>query len=140
MKGGTTMSNDKSKEMQVKEKQEAAVPEQTFPGPYFTPAVDIFETDKAITLLADLPGVKPEGLSIDLKDNVLTLTGEIAPFEAANEEDLVIEYEVGKYFRQFTISDIISQEKIEANLNDGVLKLTLPKAEKAQPRKITITA
>ncbi|MEW6078304.1 MAG: Hsp20/alpha crystallin family protein [Thermodesulfobacteriota bacterium] len=133
------MSNDKTKEMQVKEKQEVAAPEQTFPGPYFTPAVDIFETDKAITLLADLPGVKPEGLTIDLKDNVLTLTGDIAPFESANEEDLVIEYEVGKYFRQFTISDIINQEKIGANLNDGVLKLTLPKAEKAQPRKITVT-
>jgi HSP20 family protein len=123
----------------VKGKQEVAAPEQTSPGPYFTPSVDIFETDKAITLLADLPGVKPEGLCIDLKDNVLTLTGEIAPFESANEEDLVIEYEVGKYFRQFTISDIISQEKIEANLNDGVLKLTLPKAEKAQPRKIAVT-
>jgi HSP20 family molecular chaperone IbpA len=132
------MSNDKSKEMQVKEKQEVASPEQTSPGPYFTPSVDIFETDKGITLLADLPGVKPEGLTVDLRDNVLTLVGDIAPYEDANEEDLVIEYEVGKYFRQFTISDIIDQEKIEANLNDGVLSLTLPKAEKAQPRKITV--
>lgn len=132
------MSNDKSKEMQVKGKQEVAAPEQTSPGPYYTPAVDIFETDQAITLLADLPGVKAEGLTVDLRDNVLTLTGDIAPFENAREEDLVIEYEVGKYFRQFTISDIINQGKIEANLNDGVLKLTLPKAEKAQPRKIEI--
>lgn len=132
------MSNDKSKEMQVKEKQEVAAPEQTAPGPYYTPAVDIYETDQAITLLADLPGVKAEGLTVDLRDNVLTLTGDIAPFENAQEEDIVIEYEVGKYFRQFTISDIINQEKIEANLNDGVLKLTLPKAEKAQPRKIAI--
>lgn len=132
------MSSDKSKEMQLKEKQEVASPEQTSPGPYFTPLVDIFETDKAITLLADLPGVKPEGLTVDLRDNVLTLAGEIAPFENANEEDLIIEYEVGKYLRQFTISDIIDQEKIEANLNGGVLCLTLPKADKAQPRKINV--
>ncbi len=132
------MSVDKSKEMQVKEKQEVASPEQTTPGPYYTPTVDIFETDSAITLLADLPGVKPEGLTIDLRDNVLTLTGEIAPFENANEEDLIIEYEVGKYFRQFTISNIIDQEKIQANLNDGVLNLMLPKADKAQPRKIAV--
>ena len=132
------MSVDKNKEMQVKEKQEVASPEQTTPGPYYTPTVDIFETDNAITLLADLPGVKPEGLTIDLRDNVLTLTGEIAPFEKAQEEDLIIEYEVGKYFRQFTISNIIDQEKIEANLNDGVLNLILPKADKAQPRKIAV--
>lgn len=132
------MSNDTSKEMQVKEKQEVASPEQTTPGPYYTPSVDIFETDNGITLLADLPGVKSEGLTIDLRDNVLTLTGEIAPFENAHEEDLMVEYEVGKYFRQFTISDIIDQEKIEANLTDGVLNLMLPKAEKAQPRKITV--
>jgi len=133
------MSTDKSKEMQVKEKQEVAAPEQTVPGPYYTPAVDIFETEQAITLLADLPGVKAEGLTVDLRDNVLTLTGEIAPFENAYEEDLMVEYDVGKYFRQFTISDAINQEKIEANLNDGVLRLTLPKAEKAQPRKIAVT-
>ena len=132
------MATDKNKEMQVKEKQEVASPEQTSPGPYYTPAVDIYETDQAISLLADLPGVKPEGLTIDLRDNVLTLNGDITPFENAQEEDLVIEYEIGKYFRQFTISDIIDQEKIEANLNDGVLELILPKAQKAQPRKITV--
>ncbi len=132
------MSSDKSKEMQVKGKQEVASPEQTSPGPYYTPAVDIYETDQAITLLADLPGVNTDGLTIDLRDNVLTMTGDIASFTSAQEEPLLIEYEVGKYFRQFTISDIIDQEKIEANLNDGVLKLTLPKAEKAQPRKVVI--
>ncbi len=132
------MATDKSREMQVKEKQEVSSPEQTAPGPYYTPAVDIFETDQALTLLADLPGVKPDGLTIDLRDNVLTLNGDIAPYEDAQEEDLLVEYEIGKYFRQFTISDIIDQEKIVANLNDGVLELTLPKAQKAQPRKITV--
>lgn len=130
-----------SKELKVKEKQELSSPaEHTKPGPVFTPAVDIFETEKEITLLADMPGVAPGNLSIDLRDDTLTLTGEIDPFEGPDEEDILIEYEVGKFFRQFTLSEVIDQEKIEAKLNDGVLRLNLPKVEKAKPRKITVNA
>ena len=130
-----------TKEIQAREKQEVSVPaEQTKPGPVFTPAVDIFETEKEITLLADLPGVESDKLNIDLRDNVLTLTGDVTPWEAAAEEDLLIEYEIGRYFRQFTLSEIIDQEKIDAQLNDGVLRLTLPKVEKATPRKISVKA
>lgn len=130
-----------SKEIQVKEKQELASPaEQTQSGPVFTPAVDIFETEKGITLLADMPGVSAKDLSIDLKENILTLSGDIAPFEGANEQDILIEYEVGKYFRQFTLPEVIDQSKIDAHLRDGVLRLTLPKLEKAAPRKITVRA
>ncbi len=130
-----------TKEIQAKEKQEVSVPaEQTKPGPVFTPAVDIFETEKEITLLADLPGVKSDELNIDLRDNVLTLTGEVTPWEGAEEEDLLIEYEIGRYFRQFTLSEVIDQNKIDAQLNDGVLRLTLPKIEKATPRKISVKA
>ena len=134
------MASD-SKEIQVKEKQELASPaEQTQSGPVFTPAVDIFETEKGITLLADMPGVSAKDLSIDLKENILTLSGDIAPFEGANEQDILIEYEVGKYFRQFTLPEVIDQSKIDAHLRDGVLRLTLPKLEKAAPRKITVRA
>lgn len=130
-----------SKEIQVKEKQELASPaEQTKSGPVFTPAVDIFETGKGITLLADMPGVSTKDLSIDLKENILTLSGDIAPFEGANEQDILIEYEVGKYFRQFTLPEVIDQSKIDAHLRDGVLRLTLPKLEKAAPRKIEVRA
>ena len=130
-----------SKELKIKEKQEVASPaEHTRPGPVFTPAVDIFETDKEITLLADMPGVSGNNLNIDLRDDTLTLMGEIDPFEGPDEKDILIEYEVGKYFRQFTLSEVIDQEKIEANLNDGVLRLSLPKVEKAKPRKITVNA
>ena len=130
-----------TKEIQAKEKQEVSVPaEQTKPGPVFTPAVDIFETEKNITLLADLPGVKSDELNIDLRDDVLTLTGDVTPWEGAEEEDLLIEYEIGRYFRQFTLSEVIDQDKIDAQLNDGVLRLTLPKVEKATPRKISVKA
>jgi len=130
-----------SKEIKVKEKQEVTTPaEQTIPGLVFTPEVDIFETDRAITLLADIPGVKPEKLNIDLRDNILTITGDVDRLQAADEELLVMEYETGRYYRQFTLSEVIDQTKIDAKLNLGVLRLSLPKVAKAAPRKIAITA
>lgn len=130
-----------SKEIKVKEKQELSIPaEQTTPGPTFTPEVDIFETEKAITLLADIPGVTPEKLNIDLRDNILTIIGDIDPVEGGDEEDVVIEYETGRFYRQFTLSEIIDQNRIDAKLTDGVLRLNLPKVEKATPRKIAIKA
>jgi len=132
------MTDAQNKEMQVKEKQEVTRPEQTSPAPVFTPAVDIFETEKEITLLADLPGVKNDNLSIDLNEDVLTLAGDVEPFEKPDEQDLMIEYEIGRYYRQFTLSEIIDQENIAASLNDGVLRLRLPKAEKARPKKIEV--
>jgi HSP20 family protein len=133
------MTDSKAKEIQVKPKQEVTSPaEQTKPGVVFTPSVDIFETDRELTLLADLPGVTAENLTIDLRENTLTLTGEVGPFERANEEDILIEYEIGKYYRQFSLSNVIDQSKINAKLTDGVLRLTLPKVEEAKPRKIEV--
>ena len=130
-----------TKELQVKEKQEVTSPvEQTRPGLVFTPAVDIFETDQQITLMADMPGVATEAITIDLREGVLTISGEVKPWEQAEETDVFIEFEVGKYYRQFALSEAIDQAKIDAQLKDGVLKLTLPKSAKAQPRKIAVTA
>ena len=130
-----------SKELQVKDKQEVASPaEQTRPGVVFTPDVDIFEDDKQITLLADMPGVASSDITIDLNDNVLSISGEAKPFEGKDESDVVIEFEIGRYARQFTLSEVIDQSKIAAKHEDGVLRLTLPKAEKAMPRQIAVTA
>ena len=135
------MADTESKELRVREKQEVAGPaEQTSPGLVFTPAVDIFETDKEITLLADMPGVKTDGLTIDLRENTLTLSADVTPFRGSDEEDLLIEYESGKYYRQFTLGELINQEKIDARLTDGVLRLSLPKVEKATPKKIAVKA
>lgn len=135
------MVGKESKELKVKEKQALNTPaEQTKPGPVFTPAVDIFENDTAIVVLADMPGVDAKSLDIDLRDNTLTLDGEVAPLEGQSEQDVMMEYEVGKYYRQFSLSEMIDQLKIDAQLKDGVLRLTLPKVEKAAPRNITVQA
>ncbi len=131
--------HDEGKEIQVGKKHEVSgATEHTRSGPVFIPPVDIFETENEINLLADMPGVKSDDVDIDLRENTLTIAGEIAPFEQGEEDDLLVEYEVGRYFRQFTIPELIDQEKIDAQLSEGVLKLVLPKAEKAKPRKIEI--
>ena len=113
-------------------------PEQTRPGPVYAPAVDIFENDEAITLLADIPGVKAEDLKIDLRENTLTLTGRVTALERAGEIDVLREYRAGTFVRQFALSETIDQPKIEAKLTDGVLRLELPKVEKAKPRQVTV--
>ncbi len=130
-----------SKELQVKDKHEVASPaEQTRPGVVFTPEVDIFENEQQINLLADMPGVAPNDVKIDLNDGVLSISGEVQPFEGKDESDVLTEFEIGRYYRQFTLSEVVDQSKIEAKLEDGVLRLTLPKAEKAIPRQIAVTA
>jgi HSP20 family molecular chaperone IbpA len=135
------MADTTGKELQARQKTEVSTPaEQTTPGVVFVPAVDIFESEKDITVLADLPGVKSEDIEIDLRDNVLTLSGDIAPYEGPDEKDIIIEYEIGKYYRQFSLSEVINQGKIDARMEDGVLRLTLPKSEKAVPKKIAVKA
>jgi HSP20 family molecular chaperone IbpA len=114
------------------------MPEQTRPGVLYSPPVDIFESDHAITVLADMPGVKAQDLKIDLRDNVLTLTGRVTAPENNRETEVLTEYHPGTFFRQFTLSETINQAKIDAKLSDGVLRLELPKVEKATPRKITV--
>lgn len=113
-------------------------PEQTRPGAVYTPAADIFETDSAITVLADMPGVKAQDLQIDLRDNVLTLTGRVTRPESSYESDILREYQSGSFLRQFTLSERIDQSKIDAKLSDGVLRLELPKIERAKPRQIVV--
>jgi HSP20 family protein len=133
------MTDTDSKALQVKEKAEVTTPaEQTRPGLVFTPAVDIFETEKEITLLADMPGVTSGDLNIDLRDNTLTLDGEVQAPESASEVDVIREYRTGKYYRQFTLSQVIDQAKIDAELKEGVLRLRLPKVEAATPRRIAV--
>lgn len=129
-----------SQEIGLREKEEIKnhEGEPTKSGVYFSPVVDIFETDEAITLLADLPGVSKEQLDINIEDKQLTITGLI------NEQDQQVhpiysEYSVGGYTRSFKLGDTIDQSKINAALKDGVLTLVMPKAERLKPRKIQIS-
>jgi HSP20 family molecular chaperone IbpA len=133
------MTESETKSLQAKEKKEVVTPaELTKPGLIFNPAVDIFETERELVLLADLPGVKVKDLKIDLNENVLTLTADETPLGGTGENDVFREYRTGTYYRQFSLSDSIDQSKIEAVLKEGVLRLTLPKVEAATPRKITV--
>lgn len=129
------------KDLQLKEKQELQTDaEQTRTGAVFTPAVDIFESEAEITLLADMPGVTSENVTIDLHENELKVSGEVSPQGSENETYLLREYEIGRFHRHFTLSDRIDQGKINATMKDGVLRLTLPKVEKAKPRRIEVSS
>lgn len=118
----------------------SGVPEQTRSGPLYWPAVDIFEDENVITVLADMPGVKTADLRIDLRENVLTLSGHVKPLVSTAEATISSDFEPGTYFRQFTLAETIDQGKIDAHLSDGVLRLELPKQERARPRQITVRA
>lgn len=135
------MTAEKTKALEAKKKQElSTTSEQTRLGPTFTPTVDIFETEKEITVLADMPGVKANDLDINLRDDVLTLSGEVESPEGPGERAVLREYRIGRYVRHFNLSDTIDQSKIDAEMKNGVLRLVLAKAEKAVPKKITVKA
>jgi HSP20 family protein len=135
------MADTTAKEIQAREKKDVATtPEQTKPGIIFSPAVDIFENDQELTVIADLPGVKPENLEIDLRKDTLSIIGDVETPEGPDENDHIREFRTGRFFRQFTLSEVIDQNKIEASVKNGILRLRLPKVEKAMPRKIMVQA
>jgi HSP20 family protein len=131
----------KEKEIELKEKKELkpTAGEGTRPGPVFIPAVDILEDSTGITIVADMPGVDGKNVDIDLKDNQLTITGRIDPVEGEKEVSLYKEFLYGDYIRQFTLSYVIDQNKITAKMEDGILRLILPKVEKMKPQKIKVS-
>lgn len=129
-----------TKDIQSREKQELnGTAEETTPGRVFTPPVDIFEDEEALTIVADMPGVVSENVSIDLQEDVLRLTGTPSLSIPEQEETVLQEFETGKYFRQFRLSEVIDQANIKAQLNHGVLRVSLPKVGPAKPRKVQIT-
>ena len=105
-------------------------------GRVLTPAVDIFESDDKLTLVADMPGVDKDGLDINLEKGMLTLNGAVKA--EARGKALLREFSTANYYRQFKLSEHIDAEKSVAELKNGVLTLEIPKAESAKPRKIEI--
>jgi len=128
-----------AQELAVREKQELANKEEkTTPGRYFVPAADIFETDEALTVILEMPGVQKNNVNIGLENDVLRVDGQIDFSNYKEMEPVYTEYNVGHYTRGFTLSNKIDQSKISAQLDSGVLTLTLPKAKDALPRRITL--
>jgi HSP20 family protein len=108
------------------------------PRPVFLPPADIYETRDNIVVLAEMPGVAPDGVDITLERRVLTIRGRSATSEHAGHRRVYNEYADGDYERVFTLSENIDRDRIEATLKDGVLNLVLPKAESARARKIEL--
>lgn len=104
---------------------------------FVRPPVDIYETAEGLVVVADLPGVPRDGLSVDVQNGVLTIQGRVKdePSRSASYQ----EFELYSYFRQFELSDTVDVTRITAELKNGVLTLQLPKAEEALPKRISVT-
>jgi HSP20 family protein len=103
---------------------------------YVAPPVDIYEVADGLVVTVDVPGVTQDQLEVRVDNHVLTIRGQISANTVADPS--YREYELVSYFRQFELSDKVDEGKITADLKHGVLTLTLPKAEEAKPRKITV--
>lgn len=128
------------KQTQVEKTPVPVEAERTRNTRVYVPNVDIIETKEAILLTADMPGTDEKTVGITLDKNVLTISGTVNVDPCAGYTLARAEYGVGDYERSFTIMDEIDRDKIEATVADGVLRLVLPKAEPAKPKKIEVRA
>ncbi len=104
------------------------------------PAVDVFEDASGITLLADMPGVPKEQLELKVEGDALLIEGSVQSRTPEGLEAVYAEVRVPRYRRSFTLSRELDSTRIEASMKDGVLRLRIPKAAHAQPRRIEVTA
>ena len=125
-------------EIATKEKQQVQGTEQTRPGRYFMPDVDIHEFHDRLKLWADMPGVSEKDVEVTLKDNMLTITGTVAAAMYDKLAPVYTEYNVGNYYRQFALNEDVDESQIRARMSNGVLEVELPKGESAKPRKIEV--
>jgi len=128
-----------SRALQPQEKKELVSKEETtVPVRYFVPTTDIFETEDALTVVMEVPGVGRDAIDITTEKDVLKIEAKIDPAKYDGMEPLYTEYNVGHFARSFTLSNKIDRQQISAKLEDGVLTLTLKKVQEAIPRKIAI--
>jgi len=103
------------------------------------PAVDIYETKDSIVLNVELPGVSKEDLSLEVKDNTLTIKGEKKMEKDVNEESYHrMERTYGSFMRAFTLPSTVQQDKVKAKFKDGILEILIPKVEEAKPKQIKV--
>jgi HSP20 family protein len=127
-------------ELQVQQKREVeSKQEATIPARVFVPATDIFETEEALTVILEMPGVDKDKVDVKVENDVLTIEGWIDFSRYEGLQPVYTEYNIGNYARSFQLSSKIDQDRISAELRDGVMTLVLPKSEKAKPRKIAVS-
>lgn len=133
------MSNN-NQDSQKKEVTVSEGQERTRQRRVYIPSVDIVEGKDETTVVADMPGVDDTSVDVTIEKNILEIYGKVDPEIPQDMRLAVSEYGIGDYHRRFTLSDEIDKERIQATVKSGVLKLILPKAEKAKTRKITVRA
>jgi HSP20 family protein len=127
-------------ELQVREKREADTSrEATRPTRAFVPSADIYESETALTVVLEMPGVSKENVDVNVEDGVLTVEGRIEFSKYERLQPVYSEYNVGPYRRSFQISNQIDHSKIAAQMRDGIMILELPKVETAKPRRIQVS-
>jgi HSP20 family protein len=126
-------------ELEVQQKRESTKNEATIPARIFLPNTDIYETDEALIVVMEMPGVEKDHADITVEDGVLSVSGRIDFSKYEELQPIYAEYNIGYYRRSFSLSpSSIDEHKITADIKDGVLTLTLPKAERVKPRKIEL--
>jgi HSP20 family protein len=129
-----------AQELQVQRKRELeSKDETTIPVRQFLPATDIYETQSDLKVVLEMPGVEKSNVSVHVEDGVLSVEGRLDLTKYQGLQPLYTEYNIGNYSRSFRLSSKIDQNKIAAEMKDGVLSLSLPKVEEAKPRTIQIT-
>jgi HSP20 family molecular chaperone IbpA len=132
------MADRQQLQAQKKREQESRE-ETTIPARVFVPTADIYETQDALTVILEMPGVEKSNVSVRIEEGLLQVEGRLDLTKYQGLQPLHIEYNVGHYARSFQLSSKIDQANIAAALNDGVLSLTLPKVQEAKPRVINIS-
>lgn len=126
-------------ELQVQKKREHdQKQETTIPARVFVPTADIYETQDALMVILEMPGVDKDNIQVRLEEGALNVEGRLDLSKYQGLQPLYTEYNIGHYARSFRLSSKIDQSNIGAELKDGVLSLTLPKAEEAKPRTIQV--
>lgn len=127
------------RELQVQQKREVEkAQEQTTPMRAFLPTTDIYETEDALTVVLEMPGVDRDNIEVNVENGVLTVEGKINFGKYEGLQPIYSEYNIGPYRRSFRLSSRVDQDNIRAELWDGVISLVLPKAAEAKPRRIEV--
>lgn len=130
---------DTKQELQVQQKRELDKKEEgTVPVRAFLPTADIYETHDALKVVLEMPGVEKENVDVRVEGDVLNVEGRLDLSKYQGLQPLYTEYNIGHYSRSFRLSSKINQDKIGAELKEGILSLTLPKVEEAKPRTIQV--